>query len=120
MLIFDNILFATFIPQILMFLGFISCVTVPLFSSFGDSQSVFTTETTSTDTLVESSVESPTAHFFDYQDFQKSISAPDLSGIGLFKDTREFVYPLVTHFRILSRVHFAHFTRPPPFSYNFV
>ncbi len=33
MLIFDNILFASFIPQILMFLGFISCMTAPYFSS---------------------------------------------------------------------------------------
>ncbi|MBN2764887.1 MAG: hypothetical protein JXR27_00825 [Paludibacteraceae bacterium] len=120
MLLFDNAIFATFIPQMLMFLGYISCVVAP-FLTFSTSDN--TTEN-QTDSLVAQRIEineqfsvSPeVAKSFHYHDFFQSEVA------DIITENQTFI----PYFKIDSVIPqssghtnqaflFTLFSRPPPF-----
>lgn len=119
MLIFDNILFATFIPQILMFLGFMSCVIAPLFSANHHAEVIFPNEPNLTEHTINIQQEATTVHFFDFHKIQSKTPALNESGNGFISEFIIYRYPEICyHFRSAD-VSFAHFSRPPPF-YKFV
>lgn len=118
MLIFDNILFASFIPQILMFVGFVSCVVVPFFSLHSGSEVVFTQENKSMEFTVENSQPQSTIYFFDQQDFKAHAVLSDNDETTPFLNISAFKYPLICGFSRLKVDNCTLFSRPPPSFYN--
>lgn len=120
MLLFDNAIFATFIPQMLMFLGYVSCVVAPLLT-FSTSDN---TAENQPDSFVAQRIEineqfsvSPeVAKSFHYHDFFQSEVA------DIITENQTFI----PYFKIDSVIPqssghtnqaflFTLFSRPPPF-----
>ena len=119
MLIFDNIIFSTFIPQILMLLGFVSCVSAPYFYPAQKSETELRIETKSSDTVEANYCQSTTVQFADYQVFEKDVATSVGFSIPFFNEISRYVYPGFTSFSTLNGIDFPLVTRPPPFFYKF-
>ncbi len=114
MFLFENILFASFIPQILMFLGLISCFSASL-SSTSDA------ETTKSDFISHESAitysceienSSNIFHFYDYglQDFALNNNDNNLT----HKEITTIKHPNYLDVLFSANVKFTLFSRPPP------
>lgn len=120
MLIFDNIIFASFIPQILMFLGFVSCVTVPFFSANQSADTYLPSEANSLEFSVNVEQKISTVHFYDFHDIQTVIILNDNAEKPLFFEFSAYKYPkFCDNFRFVE-VNFTQFSRPPPFGTFFI
>ena len=118
MLLFDNIIFSTFIPQILMVLGFVSCVTAPYFYPVQQSETEIRIETKSSETVTANYSQSTTFRFADYQVFEKDIAASVDLSISFFNEIKRYIYPLIASSSTLTGIGFQLVTRPPPFFYK--
>ncbi len=116
MLIFDNIIFATFIPQILMFLGFASCIIAPFFSALSShSENVLPNESYALEYAINVPQENSSVHFYDSHDFQPQTIPPTDSKNDVAPEFSACKYPNI-HFGFRSaEVNFAYLSRPPPF-----
>ena len=118
MLLFDNIIFSTFIPQILMVLGFVSCVTAPYFYPVQQSETEIRIETKSSETVTANYSQSTTFRFADNQVFEKDVAAyVDLS-ISFFNEIKRYIYPFIASSSTLTGIGFQLVTRPPPVFYK--
>ena len=115
MLLFDNIIFSTFIPQILMVLGFVSCVTAPYFYPVQQSETEIRIETKSSETVTANYSQSTTFRFADYQVFEKDVAASVDLSISFFNEIKRYIYPLIASSSTLTGTGFPLVTRPPPF-----
>lgn len=115
MFIFDNILFATFIPQILMFLGFISCFTAQLLSSTHQEKQEFSQEVQSIAYVEESKQIHPIAYFYEYGISQNNSMLTNISDKLFLKESPRFDYPKFTFLFQNINISFSLFSRPPPF-----
>lgn len=115
MLIFDNIIFATFIPQILMFLGFMSCVIAPFFSAHHHAEVVFSSEPNLTEHFISIQPEVTAVHFYDFHKVQSETPVLNESGKGFLSEFIIYRYPEICYLFRSADINFAHFSRPPPF-----
>ena len=118
MLLFDNIIFSTFIPQILMILGFVSCVTAPYFYPAQQSETELRIETKSAETVTANYSQSTTFRFADYQVFEKDVAASVDLSISFFNEIKRYIYPLIASSSTLTGIGFQLVTRPPPVFYK--
>ena len=118
MLLFDNIIFSTFIPQILMVLGFVSCVTAPYFYPVQQSETEIRIETKSSETVTANYSQSTTFRFADYQVFEKDVAASVDLSISFFNEIKRYIYPLIASSSTLTGIGFQLVTRPPPVFYK--
>lgn len=118
MLLFDNIIFSTFIPQILMVLGFVSCVTAPYFYPAQQSETEIRLETKSSEKVTANYSQSTTFRFADYQVFEKDVAASVDLSISFFNEIKRYIYPLIASSSTLTGIGFQLVTRPPPFFYK--
>lgn len=118
MLIFDNIIFSTFIPQILMLLGFVSCVSAPYFYPAQKSETEFRIETKSSETVEANYCQSTTVQFADYQVFEKVVAASVGLSIPFLNEISRYIYPIIGSSSTLTGIDFPLVTRPPPFFYK--
>jgi len=114
MLIFDNILFDTFIPQILMVLGVISCISVQFFNSSDDSKQNLTPASS---IYIHSAVNhtAPSCfYYFDYQQIQNKSIKSDSDETFFLKKITSFTFPLYNYNFNYFKFGFSLFSRPPP------
>ena len=115
MLMFDNGLLTSFIPEILMVLGYILCLIAPQFK----------TEETSGLNPVTIEVTTTTQHqqLSTYQiqafDFSSICSTNKEENKNTCLNQEGFNYLFLPHqkFKISDKLTFRQFSRPPPFSY---
>ncbi|MFV0390571.1 MAG: hypothetical protein ACK5KP_01595 [Paludibacteraceae bacterium] len=115
MFLFESLIFSTFIPQILMFLGVVSCFSISFFSSSHDADNVELTF--HANEIVYTSNEqnqTPTFHFSDYQFFQEEIILPDTDDFRLFNDFQLIKFPILYPPIFSFESIFSLFSRPPP------
>ena len=118
MLLFDNIIFSTFIPQILMVLGFVSCVTAPYFYPAQQSETELRIETKSAETVTANYSQSTTFRLADYQVFEKDVAASVDLSISFFNEIKRYIYPFIASSSTLTGIGFQLVTRPPPVFYK--
>ena len=118
MLIFDNILFATFIPQILMFLGFVACVSASYLYPPPEPEKETMSEYRPATIVADNVSHSKTFLFTDYDFFANpAVTQADSSDPNIPHISRS-VYPLVTTSLSADGSDFLLFTRPPPVFYK--
>lgn len=114
MFIFENILFATFIPQILMFLGLFSCFSASLFSNSHAEQTEFDFVTHESAITHSSEIENSTEifHFHDYrlQDFIQTNNSNSLT----YREIKTIEHPKCLDVLVSFDVKSTLFPRPPP------
>lgn len=114
MLIFDNILFATFIPQILMVLGVISCISIQFFNSSDDSKQ----DPTPVASIYIHSVANHTVpscfYYFDYQQIKAKSIKSDSDETFFLKEIISFIVPRYNYNFNHFKFGFSLFSRPPP------
>ena len=114
MFIFENILFATFIPQILMFLGLMSCFFASLFSNSHaeqkESDFIVYKNTITHSSEIENSTE--IFHFYDYclQDFILNNNDNRLT----YREIKTIEHPKCLDVLVSFDVKSTLFSRPPP------
>ncbi len=120
MLLFDNAIFATFIPQMLMFLGYVSCVVAPFLTFSTTSNTVENQPETFLAQHIEIdeqfSVSQEVAKSFHYHDFFQAEVA------DIITENQTFIpYIKIDSVIPQSSGHtnqaflFTLFSRPPPF-----
>ena len=114
MLIFDNIIFASFIPQFLMFLGFVSCLIVPFFSAHQTTEAYLPNEANLLEFSVNVEQKISTVHFYDFQDIQSDIILNDDTENPLIFEFYEYRYSKYNDNFRFSEVNYTQFSRPPP------
>lgn len=115
MLIFDNFLFASFIPQILMFLGVISCFTAPYLSSGKASEVESDSKSIAITTNKNTSASEKVCHFTEYHK-QTDAQIDDKSSLNFLST---FHLKIELPHTVFSYFHISYsslFNRPPPFS----
>ncbi len=117
MLNFDNIRFSTFIPQILMLLGFVSCVSASYFYPAQKSGTELRLEIKLSETVTANDSQSSTLHFTDYQVSEKAVAASEDLSMPFFNEIRRYIYPIIGSSSTLTGIDFPLVTRPPPFFY---
>ena len=117
MLMFDNAIFATFIPQILMVLGFILCIAAPKFTPKTSTNFETFAEVKVIPFLAEIKQEKNVAHFFQHQITEKN--SKQIKFQEYFSTTPKIIkinYPdLAIRWREIEFIS-SLFSRPPPFS----
>ncbi len=112
MLMFESSIFASFIPQIIMVLGYLSCVFGPQFFKSTQQQELAPTATIEYVQAESKLEQNKTVEFKFFQDvFVDNKNRSTVIYIEIRK--KEFVVPRV-HFR-LSIFSFRLFSRPPPY-----
>ena len=118
MLIFENILFSTFIPQILMFLGFITCVSASYLYPPPESEKEITTEYRPAVTVADNVNHGETFLFTDYDFFANPVATAADSSDPYIPHISRYIYPLVTTSLPSDGTDFPLVTRPPPVFYK--
>jgi hypothetical protein len=113
MTMFDNAIFASFIPQILMILAYISCLIAPNFSKQTneveiDNATVQVVANKSTTDLFASTVS-----FSDFN-FENDFTKPEIQELIPVTYTLEKVYSGKVNY-ISYKLKYDLFSRPPPF-----
>ncbi|VBB44266.1 hypothetical protein TRIP_D250032 [uncultured Paludibacter sp.] len=115
---FDNAIFASFIPQFLMILGFFSCIVAPSLSSKNNSEHL---ESISATNAITYQVESQSkTKIFSFQEYQKSTKKEVKINLSNYfsptLETTKIVYPdFIVHWRRFEIIS-SLFSRPPPIS----
>ncbi len=113
MLIFDNFLFASFIPQILMFLGVISCFTAPYLSS-GNASEVEYDSKNDTITINSNTSASEKVYYLSEYHKQTDVQIDDKHSVNFLYTYQlkiDLPHPFFSYFHIS---YSALFNRPPP------
>ena len=118
MLIFDNIIFSTFIPQILMFLGFVTCVSASYLYPPPEPEKEITTEYRPAVTVADNVSYGETFLFTDYQYFANPVATTADSSDPYIPHISRYIYPLVSSSLTSYGVDFPLVTRPPPVFYK--
>ena len=118
MLIFDNIIFSTFIPQILMFLGFVTCVSASYLYTPPEPEKEITTEYRPAVTVADNVSHGDTFLFTDYQYFANPVATTADSSDPYIPHISRYIYPSVTSSLAFDGADFPLFTRPPPVFYK--
>lgn len=116
MLMFDNAIFASFIPQIMMVLGFISCIVVPKFTAKTSTDVDAFSEVKVFNFQENTKQEINVAHFSQYQNTNKT--SHQIKFQDYFSPTLAIIkinYPdLVVQWKKIEIISTL-FSRPPPF-----
>ena len=115
MFLFDNILFASFIPQILMFLGFISCISAQLFSSEKPDKQEFTPAIETLTNAEKSNQSQSIAYFYHYNEIQENTILTKIPDKLFLKEGPVVDFPKLTYLFRSIDPSFSIFSRPPPF-----
>lgn len=121
MLMFDNSIFASFIPQLLMLLGYLSCIFAPILPSLTSTPSEHVAPEIEID-YVERAASitsvSKSDNYFYYFDFQYDVECVHESNTTFnvdFKE-KEISYGKKESTLIDEFFSYSLFSRPPPFS----
>lgn len=114
MLLFDNILFATLIPQLLMFLGLVTCFTESYLSSFfekniDEKELTITLEYSEKEQNHDVSI----IHFDDFTPEITSILYSNLKN-NSFEKYKKVFYPNYSQPFHIAKNSYVFFSRPPP------
>ena len=120
MLMFENAIFASFVPQIIMFLGYVMCVVAPSLSQIGTIEN----QNYSCDTSVAHHIyvvdASPSAFSANYIHFYGVISqvATETHNVELAVVFADEISTIQSDNRIIFGVnlYLRRFSRPPPYS----
>lgn len=113
MLMFDNAIFASFIPQILMVLAYISCVIAPNFTK--QNKDVDTETATIKVVVVQSTISPPTSTVsFTEIDLITDLFVSKIENLVPKASSYEKIFPVIV-FDIPDSLKFFFFSRPPPF-----
>ena len=118
MLMFDNAIFASLIPQFLMVLGFLSCIVSPFFvsdSGAADNPASIIFEQNAIAYQGGEHANQSSTYIFDCKQVKKIIvSIREFTGNYFTIQTSEIIYPTyVIHFKNVDFRTFL-FSRPPP------
>lgn len=114
MLIFDNILFASFIPQILMIIGVISCFSAQLFASVPEIEPEQTPEFQVCSYKSEDKQPQKVFDFYDYPNLQIEGILSKTSDKLFVETTPAYKYPVLTFLFRKLETGYSSFSRPPP------
>lgn len=112
MLMFDNVIFASFVPQILMFVGYLVCMLTGTQHALDIKRDVIVSQNTFEYSYQTTESTTSVAYFHDYvaqtaeiSDEEISLSAPISSIVVFFHDY---------YFPVFKGSNYERFSRPPP------
>lgn len=118
MLMFDNAIFATFIPQFLMVLGFFSAIISAGISHMNQEEKL-SRQTINIETVAKTNLEqhevSSTYHFTNHQiQYEESIESESVSIQLSPHNVKELIIDISQYFSLSKKVAYTLFMRPPP------
>lgn len=113
MLMFDNAIFASFIPQFLLLVAYISCLIAPNFTKH-DKDVDFEIAAKNV-VVIQSTISFPTSTVTFFQiNLNTDLFVPKIENLVPTANSYRKIFPKVV-FDISERIKFIFFSRPPPF-----
>lgn len=115
MFIFDNILFSSFIPQILMFLGIISCFSVSFLSSYHEATKPEISYQENSIAYHSEEIHSANVfHFSEYFSVENTATPVEDIKPPIYRVLKKIEFTVLNNFILRKEFKFSQFSRPPP------
>ncbi len=111
MLMFDNSIFASFVPQIIMLIGYLSCLLMPGYYLSEQKAAVIAQQFEFTQSVSELPSVQATTFNYCYQQMDATVEEEK---IQISPAVNSFVYFVDFHIDLQNSFSFTLFSRPPP------